>query len=66
MAMMDRLVVYPRHGQAWFFSACALDALLQAADKWDDSSAELLQAYKEGIVRVLVRKETSEQEKATV
>lgn len=54
--MMDRLVVHPRHGQAWFYSACALDAILQAAGEWNESSSELLAAYKEGTVRVMVRK----------
>lgn len=56
MAMMDRLVVHPVHGQAWFFSACVTDALVQAATEWDECFGDLLDAYQRKEVRVLVRR----------
>lgn len=54
--MTDRLVVHPAYGQAWFYSACMTDALMQAAAKWDCEFADLLDGYWRGEVRVLVRK----------
>lgn len=66
MAMMDRLVVHPEKGQEWFFSPCATDALVQAATRWNLAFCDLLDAFRRGEVRVLVRKEASEQEKAIV
>ena len=57
MAMQERMVVHPKHGQAWFHSACAVDALVQAATEWGCPFADLLEGFRRGEVRVKVRKE---------
>lgn len=55
--IQDRLVVHPLHEPMWFFSACALDAILQAACEWDEDSADMLEAYRAGTVRVMEKKD---------
>ena len=55
-AMRDRLVVHPEYGAAWFYSACAVDALMQAAAEWGCPFYELDEGYQYGTVRVMVRK----------
>ncbi len=57
MAMADRMVVHPMHGAAWFFSACATDALVMAATEWCEPFSDLLDLYRQKKVRVLIRKE---------
>lgn len=57
MGMAERLVVHPVHGAAWFFSCCSTDALVQAAGKWDECTADILDAYRRREVKVLIRKE---------